>query len=78
MTQCVKGTVYVGPCAVQAYSEKFRKAGVTVDCTGTQHLYVSIPARTLRQAEDTLFNMLRNAYGYVFASNMRMKLLSRK
>lgn len=77
MTQRVKGTVYVGSTGVQAYSERFKAAGVNVLVEGTQHLLVSIPAVSWSDAENKLYDMLNQAHGYRFACDMRMKPLSK-
>lgn len=78
MTQCVKGIVYIGPTGVQVYSERFKQAGINVLVEGTQHLLVSITAKSFPEAEDKLYNQLNQKHGYRFACNMRMKPFNKK
>jgi hypothetical protein len=35
--------IYTGPCAVAQYAQRFRDAGYTVSCEGTEHVHVWCP-----------------------------------
>ena len=35
--------IYTGPCAVGQYAQRFRDAGYTVSCEGTEHVHVWCP-----------------------------------
>ena len=35
--------IYTGPCAVGQYAQRFRDAGYTVSCEGTEHIHVWCP-----------------------------------
>jgi hypothetical protein len=58
--------VWTGPCAVKAFAEKFRDAGINVSIEGTEHIHIIVPDEEFYLAQHKVRERLRSVFGTTF------------